>query len=60
MERAMTAHVSKNQRVWIKSPKGNVYVCPVDFRSKLKDPSNPTEEELLQLCVDDSTRPDNY
>lgn len=56
----MRAHVSKNQRVWIKSSEGNVYICPIDASKFFKNASNPTEEELKRFCLDDSTRPDNY
>ena len=53
----MTSYVSSNQRIWIKSDAGNVYVCPANLG---KDPSSMTEEELRQRCLDDSDRPDNY
>lgn len=56
----MKPYVSKNQRVWIKSSGGEVFVCSVDALKQLKDPKNPTEEELAQLCLNDSRRPDNY
>lgn len=53
----MKAHVSKNQRIWIKSSEGNVYICPVNAPI---DPTKATEEELKRYCLDDSRRPDNY
>jgi hypothetical protein len=53
----MKAHVSKNQRKWIKAKSGNVYVCPVNA---LPNPETATEEELKAHCLDDSRRPDNY
>ena len=53
----MTSYVSSNQRVWIKSEAGNVYVCPANLG---KNPHDMTEEELRQHCLDDSDRPDNY
>lgn len=53
----MKPHISKNQRIWVKSKKGNVYVCPA---GSLLDPENASERELQQHCLDDSRRPDNY
>ena len=50
-------YISKNQRIWIKSDLGNVYICPTNLE---KDPKDMTEEELRQNCLDDSDRPDNY
>jgi hypothetical protein len=53
----MKPHISKNQRKWIKSESGNVYVCPLN---ELPHPEEASEEELRAHCLDDSRRPDNY
>ena len=53
----MTSYVSRNQRIWVKSDTGNVYVCPANLE---KQPEDMTEEELRIYCLDDSDRPDNY
>ena len=53
----MTHYVSSNQRIWIKSDSGNVYICPANLD---KSPNDMTEQELRQHCLDDSDRPDNY
>ena len=53
----MNAYTSYNQRIWIKSELGNVYICPANLP---KDPKDMTEEELRHHCLDDSDRPDNY
>ncbi len=53
----MSAYISSNQRIWVKSEVGNVYICPADLG---KDPKDMSEEELRQRCLDDSDRPDNY
>lgn len=41
---------------WIKAQSGNTYLCPVDAVTRL---SNPTEEELKLICVDESRNPEN-
>ncbi len=53
----MSNYVSSNQRIWLKSDVGNVYICPANLG---KDPEKMTEEELRTHCLDDSDRPDNY
>ena len=41
---------------WIKASSGNTYLCPVKAISRL---SNPTEEQLKLLCVDESQNVEN-
>ena len=40
---------------WIKVESGNTYLCPAD----LSGASELTEEELRQVCVDESQNPEN-
>jgi len=42
---------------WIKSEKtGNSYLCPV---GSIKDKKNATDQELKDVCVDESANPQN-
>ncbi len=41
---------------WIKARSGNTYLCPVDALDRL---SNPTEDQLRIMCVDESLNPQN-
>ena len=41
---------------WIKAKSGNTYLCPVDAADRL---SNPTEDQLKLICVDESKNPEN-
>jgi hypothetical protein len=41
---------------WIKAQSGNTYLCPVDALDRLNDPS---EEQLRQICLDESSNPEN-
>jgi hypothetical protein len=41
---------------WIKAESGNTYLCPVDAIKRL---SNPSEEQLKLICVDESLNPEN-
>lgn len=41
---------------WIKAQSGNTYLCPVDALERL---SNPTEDQLKMICVDESQNPEN-
>ena len=41
---------------WIKGESGNTYLCPVNA---LKRISNPTEDQLKTICVDESANPEN-
>ena len=52
----MKAHVSNNSFIWVKAESGNLYVCKV---GAIADPSQASEEELRQHCMDESSRPDN-
>jgi hypothetical protein len=39
---------------WIKADSGNTYLCPVAALNKL---SNPSEDQLRTICVDESNNP---
>ncbi len=41
---------------WIKAESGNTYLCPANVMEKL---DNPTEEELIRYCVNESENPQN-
>ena len=41
---------------WVKATSGNTYLCPVD---SLKEMSNPSEDDLRSICVDESMDPQN-
>ncbi|MGD8440692.1 MAG: hypothetical protein PVG53_09155 [Holophagae bacterium] len=41
---------------WVKGESGNTYLCPVDALNRL---SNPTEDQLKTICVDESANPHN-
>lgn len=41
---------------WIKAKSGNTYLCPVNALKRL---SNPTEDQLRLICVDESKNPEN-
>jgi hypothetical protein len=41
---------------WVKGQSGTTYLCPVNALDKL---SNPTEEDLKKICVDESQNPQN-
>lgn len=41
---------------WVKGSSGTTYLCPVDL---LKNRGKLTEEELKQLCLDESANPHN-
>ena len=41
---------------WIKADSGNTYLCPVNALDRI---SNPTEDQLRTICVDESTNPQN-
>ena len=41
---------------WIKASSGNTYLCPVAALNRL---SNPTEDQLKMICVDESANPQN-
>lgn len=41
---------------WIKAKSGSTYLCPVDALKRL---SNPTEDQLKLICVDESKNPQN-
>ncbi len=41
---------------WIKAKSGVTYLCPVNALKRL---SNPTEEQLKTICVDESANPQN-
>jgi hypothetical protein len=41
---------------WIKGQSGKTYLCPVNALDRL---SNPTEEQLKTICVEESQNPQN-
>ncbi len=41
---------------WIKAESGNTYLCPANVMEKL---DNPTEEDLMRYCVNESENPQN-
>lgn len=41
---------------WIKGDSGNTYLCPVDALDKL---SNPGEDQLRMICLEESANPQN-
>ena len=41
---------------WIKGKSGSTYLCPVNALDRL---TNPTEEQLKMICVDESQNPQN-
>jgi hypothetical protein len=41
---------------WIKGDSGNTYLCPTDALQRL---SNPSEEQLKMICVEESKNPQN-
>lgn len=41
---------------WVKAESGTTYLCPL---KELKQLSNPTEEQLRGICVDESQDPHN-
>ena len=41
---------------WVKAQSGRTYLCPVDALARL---SNPTEDQLKTICVDESENPQN-
>jgi hypothetical protein len=41
---------------WIKADSGSTYLCPVDSLDRL---SNPSEEQLRMICVEESSNPQN-
>ncbi len=41
---------------WIKAESGNTYLCPVDALSRIE---NPTEDQLMTMCVNESENPQN-
>jgi hypothetical protein len=41
---------------WIKADSGSTYLCPVNALDKL---SNPTEDQLRMICVEESSNPQN-
>jgi hypothetical protein len=41
---------------WVKSESGNTYLCPTAALSRL---SQPTEEQLKMICVEESKNPQN-
>ena len=48
-------HISVSMK-WIKAESGNTYICPTDA---FKKSDNPSEEELMRLCVNESCNPQN-
>jgi hypothetical protein len=52
----MNAYKKKLGVRWIRAESGHTYLCPVDA---LKDFENPTEEQLKNICVDESVNPQN-
>jgi len=47
---------SRQSFKWIKSDSGSTYLCSVDA---IRGLDNPTEEQLMSLCVDESLNPQN-
>lgn len=43
---------------WIKAPSGTSYLCPVAAFERLGT-TNPSEEDLKKICVDESQNPQN-
>jgi hypothetical protein len=41
---------------WVKGASGNTYLCPTDALERL---SNPSEDQLKMICVDESENPQN-
>jgi len=41
---------------WVKAASGTSYLCPVAAYERM---SNPKEEELKKICVDESQNPQN-
>ncbi len=41
---------------WVKSDSGTTYLCPAAALDRL---SNPTEDDLRTICVDESENPQN-
>ena len=41
---------------WIKGDSGSTFLCPVDALDKL---SNPNEDQLRMICVEESSNPQN-
>lgn len=41
---------------WIKAESGNTYLCPVNSLKRL---SNPNEDQLRMICVEESLSPHN-
>jgi hypothetical protein len=41
---------------WVKSDSGNTYLCPTAALSRL---SEPTEDQLKMICVEESKNPQN-
>ena len=41
---------------WIKSDSGKTYLCPASAYERL---SNPTEDDLRTICIDESENPQN-
>jgi hypothetical protein len=43
---------------WVKAESGTSYLCPVTAFERLGS-SNPKEDELKKICVDESQNPQN-
>jgi mannose-6-phosphate isomerase-like protein (cupin superfamily) len=41
---------------WIRANSGQSYLCPANALDRI---SNPTEEDLKRICVDESQNPQN-
>ena len=41
---------------WVKAESGTTYLCPVEALKRLSDPK---EEDLKKICVDESQSPQN-
>ena len=41
---------------WVQGASGNTYLCPVNALDRL---SNPSEDDLKRICVDESQNPQN-
>jgi hypothetical protein len=41
---------------WVKAGSGTTYLCPTAALSRLSD---PTEEQLKMICVEESANPQN-
>jgi hypothetical protein len=56
MTETMTVFKRQLSVKWIKGKAGNTYLCPVDALEKISDPS---EEQLRLICVEESANPQN-